>query len=101
VRRAAGFDRGLEIVDIHLCPFRAVVNVHHKSSRIPLKNGCRTLPSVDLPRYSTSASSDGSTQTPRCAIFFVYGCVLRISGFSRACRSFADAGLKPWSTLPA
>src|SRR5258708_23093118 len=37
---------------------------------IPLKNGCRTLPSADLARYSISASNDGSTQTPRCAIFF-------------------------------
>src|SRR5450631_3463375 len=41
----------------------------HKSSRIPLKNGWRTLPSADFARYSISASNDGSTQTPRCAIF--------------------------------
>ena len=41
----------------------AVVNVHHKSSRIPLKNGCRTLPLADLPRYSISADSEAR---PRC-----------------------------------
>ena len=33
----------------------------HKSSRKPLKNGCRTLPSADLARYPISAESDGST----------------------------------------
>jgi hypothetical protein len=27
--------------------------------------------------------------------------VSRISGFSRACKSLADAASKPWSTLPA
>ena len=41
----------------------------HKSSRMPLKKGWRTLPSADFARYSISASSDGSTQMPRCAIF--------------------------------
>jgi hypothetical protein len=44
-------------------------HVHHRSSRMPLKNGCRTLPSADLARYSISASNDGSTQMPRCVIF--------------------------------
>jgi hypothetical protein len=42
---------------------------HHRSSRIPVKNGCRNLPSADFARYSISASSDGSTQIPRWAIF--------------------------------
>jgi hypothetical protein len=42
---------------------------------MPLKRGWRTLPSVDFARYSTSASSDGSTHIPRCAIFLVYGWV--------------------------
>jgi hypothetical protein len=41
----------------------------HKSSRMPLKKGWRTLPSADFARYSISANSDGSTQMPRCAIF--------------------------------
>jgi hypothetical protein len=41
----------------------------HRSSRMPLKNGWRTLPAADFARYSISASSDGSTQMPRCAIF--------------------------------
>jgi hypothetical protein len=27
---------------------------------MPLKNGCRSLPSADFARYSTSVSSDGS-----------------------------------------
>src|ERR1700757_5108320 len=39
---------------------------HQRSSRMPLKNGCRTLPSADFARYSISASKDGSTQIPRC-----------------------------------
>jgi hypothetical protein len=34
----------------------------HKSSRMPLKNGWRSFPSVDLARYSTSANNDGFTQ---------------------------------------
>jgi hypothetical protein len=38
----------------------------HRSSRRPLKKGCRTLPSADLARYSTSASNFGSTRPP-CA----------------------------------
>src|SRR3954454_2869836 len=42
----------------------------HRSSRRPLKNGCRTLPSADFALYSISASSSGSTQMPLCAIFF-------------------------------
>jgi hypothetical protein len=42
----------------------------HKSSRKPLKNGCRTFPSADLARYSISARSCGSTQWALCAIFF-------------------------------
>src|SRR5204863_8929092 len=46
-----------------------VSEVHQRSSRMPLKNGWRTLPSADLVRYSISARSEGSTQTPRCAIF--------------------------------
>jgi hypothetical protein len=41
----------------------------HRSSRIPLKKGWRTLPSADFARYSISASSEGSTQMPRSAIF--------------------------------
>src|SRR5712671_3468805 len=41
----------------------------HKSSRMPLKKGWRTLPSADFARYSISANSDGSTQIPRCPIF--------------------------------
>lgn len=44
--------------------------LHQRSSRNPLKNGCRTLPSADLARYSTSANSFGSTQMPLCAIRF-------------------------------
>jgi hypothetical protein len=36
---------------------------------MPLKNGCRTLPSADLVRYSISASSDGSTQIPHESVF--------------------------------
>ena len=35
--------------------------LRYRSSRMPLKNGCRTLPSADLARYSISAESDGST----------------------------------------
>jgi hypothetical protein len=42
----------------------------HRSSRMPLKTGWRTLPSADFARYSISASNEGSTQTPRCAILF-------------------------------
>lgn len=38
---------------------------------MPLKDGCRTLPSADLPRYSTSARSFGSTQKPLCDTRFV------------------------------
>ena len=45
--------------------------LHHRSSRRPLKNGWRTLPSADLARYSISASSSGSTQMPLCAIRLV------------------------------
>jgi hypothetical protein len=37
----------------------------HRSSRRPLKNGWRALPSADLARYSISAISEGSTHTPR------------------------------------
>src|SRR5450755_2126841 len=33
--------------------------------------------------------------------FLRIGLGLRISGLSRACKSFADAVSKPWSTLPA
>ncbi|SFV19474.1 Aldo/keto reductase family protein [Bradyrhizobium arachidis] len=43
---------------------------NQRSSRIPLKKGCRTLPSADLARYSISASNFGSTQMPLCAIRF-------------------------------
>src|SRR5438105_98185 len=71
------------------------VLVHYRSSRRPLKNGCRTFPSADFARYSISASNDGSTQIPRCAIFLAYGCVLRMSGLRRTCRSFADAVSNP------
>jgi hypothetical protein len=35
----------------------------YKSSRMPLKVGCRSLPLADRARYSTSARSDGFTQT--------------------------------------
>jgi hypothetical protein len=38
---------------------------YSRSSRRPLKNGCRTLPSADFARYSISASNEGSTQMPR------------------------------------
>src|SRR5882724_6195764 len=41
----------------------------HRSSRMPLKKEWRTLPLADFARYSISASSDGSTQMPRWAIF--------------------------------
>src|ERR1700704_2832908 len=44
----------------------------HRSSRRPLKNGCRTFPSADFARYSISASSSGSTQIPLCAIFLAW-----------------------------
>jgi hypothetical protein len=33
-------------------------------------NGCRTLPSADFARYSTSACSSGSTQMPLRAIYW-------------------------------
>jgi hypothetical protein len=53
-------------------PFRALpalgARAHHKSSRIPLNTGCRTFPSADFALYSISASNDGSTQMPRCAM---------------------------------
>jgi len=49
----------------------AVVSIYHRSSRNPLKNGCRTFPSADFARYSISANSFGSTQMPRCAMRFV------------------------------
>ncbi len=62
----------------------------YKSSRGPLKTGCRTLPSADFARYSISASSSGSTQMPRCAIFLAKGWFFRISGFRRARNSFSD-----------
>jgi hypothetical protein len=65
--RSAGLDRGLEVIDIQLRPVRSVVNFHHRSSRRPLKNGCRTFPSTDFARYSISASNDGSTHMPRCS----------------------------------
>src|SRR6478735_4291637 len=78
-----------------------VIVWHHKSSRKPLKKGCRTLPSADFARYSISASSSGSTQMPLCAMRLVYGWVFRISGVRRLRRSAADALSKPWSTLPA
>ena len=42
---------------------------HHKSCRMPLKNGGRSLPSADFALYSISATSDGSTQMPLCASF--------------------------------
>src|SRR2546423_9633327 len=55
-----------------LHPMLAFVSeVHQRSSRMPLKTGCRTLPSADFSRYSISASNSGSTHIPRCAIFFV------------------------------
>ncbi len=44
---------------------------HPRSSRTPLKNGWRSLPSADFARYSTSASNCGSTQMPLWAIFLV------------------------------
>jgi hypothetical protein len=53
-----------QLLDVH-----AALVCHHRSSRMPLKNGCRTFPSADFARYSISASNDGSAQTPRCAIF--------------------------------
>lgn len=37
---------------------------NHKSSRSPLKIGCRTLPSADFALYSISTSRWGSTQIP-------------------------------------
>src|SRR3954467_11135110 len=40
------------------------IPLRQRSSRSPLKNGCRTLPSADFARYSISASSSGSTQMP-------------------------------------
>src|SRR4051794_16596661 len=46
-----------------------LLEFHHRSSLMPLKNGCRTFPSADFARYSISASNDGSTQVPRCEIF--------------------------------
>lgn len=54
---------------------QAIECIHHRSSRRPRWNGCRTFPSADFARYSVSASSFGSTQMPLCAIRFVYGCV--------------------------
>jgi hypothetical protein len=78
-----------------------VICLGHKSSRSPLKNGCRTFPSADFARYSISASSSGSTQIALCAIFFAKGWVLRISGVRRLRRSATDILSKPWSTLPA
>src|ERR1700719_108584 len=35
----------------------AVESIHHRSSRKPLKNGCRTFPSADFALYSISANS--------------------------------------------
>ena len=43
----------------------------HKSSRMPLKTGWRTLPSADFARYSISARISGSTQMPLYAIRLV------------------------------
>jgi hypothetical protein len=51
-----------------LPPGQSRKRLDHRSSRMPLKNGWRTLPSADFARYSISASNDGSTQKPRCAI---------------------------------
>ena|ERR1700722_14355667 len=48
----------------------AVESIHHRSSRKPLKNGCRTFPSADFALYSISANSFGSTQMPLWAIRF-------------------------------
>jgi hypothetical protein len=73
----------------------------HRFSRKPLKKGCRTLPSADMARYSISANNFGSTQMSLWPTRFAQGCVFRISGFSRVCRSAAEALSTPWSTLPA
>jgi hypothetical protein len=72
-----------------------VAPLHYRSSRRPLKKGCRTLPSSDLARYSISAFSCGSTQMPLCAMRLVYGCVLRTSGVNRLRKSVADFLSKP------
>jgi hypothetical protein len=55
--------------------------IHHKSSRRPRKNGCRTFPSADFARYSISARNLGSTQMPLCR------CALGLSP--------SDHGFKP------
>jgi hypothetical protein len=39
---------------------------------MPLKNGCRSLPSADLARYSISASNDGSTRMAVRDLFGVW-----------------------------
>ena len=44
------------------CGLSSAPSPSHRSSRMPLKNGCRTLPSADFARYSISASNDGSTR---------------------------------------
>jgi hypothetical protein len=38
----------------------------HRSSRSPLKNGCRTLPWADFARYSISASNDAQPDAAMC-----------------------------------
>ncbi len=50
--------------------------VHHRSSRIPLKNGCRTLPWADFALYSISVSSSG---TPNRAVRDLVGVGLRLA----------------------
>jgi hypothetical protein len=55
-----------------------------------LKKGWRTLPSVDFARYSISASRDGYTQTPRCAIFLAWLCFA-----DQRLKDLSDVKIKP------
>ena len=67
----------------------ASASLHHRSSRKPLKNGCRTLPSADFARYLVSASEQlwlhaDALVRNALGVFFL-----------------RDALLKPKSTFPA
>lgn len=48
---------------LHPSP-EAIEGVHHRSSRSPLKKGCRTFPSADFARYSISTNTLGPPRRP-------------------------------------
>jgi hypothetical protein len=53
-----GLDRANQIE-----AFQQFCGIAHKCSPTPLKNGCRTFPSVDFARYLISAGGDGSPES--------------------------------------